>query len=793
VLTLLALHAVLGSAILVAGGRLGRRAVMPALIAPGAALIWVVVQLPAVTDGEVITQSVSWVPGLGLDVDLRFDAFTALMALVVTGVAVLVLVYSARYLPSVGEEVGRLVGLLVLFAGAMLGLIVADNLLLLYTCWELTSVTSYLLIGNHDREARARAAALQALLVTSTGGFAMLAGFVLIGQAAGTFDLSAIVADPPSGTTVSVGLVLVVVGAAAKSAQYPLHSWLPSAMVAPTPVSAYLHSAAMVKAGIYLIARLAPAFATTSIWRPLIEIVGLLTAVLAGLRALRQHDLKLLLAFSTVSQLGLLFVLFGVGTPKAAMAACALLLAHAAYKAALFLVVGILDHETGTRDMRALPGLGPGWRVVVIVILVSAASMAGVPFAFGFVAKEAALDAFARNGIPASTLILALFTVATALTVAYSLRFAWGSLTAGATDWASAPPPVTIERSPSVVLVAPASVLAGVSAVLGIVPRIADPLVTAATQALYPGATLPHLALWHGYTTALALSLAALAIGWLLFVARGRVARVLAVGRRIPSGARVYLGTLRGINTIADRVTSAVQTGSLPFYAGVILLAAALGPGLVLLTSDVWTRWPEVVSSPAHLPLVVLLVGGAIGAARARRRLVAVIFLSTVGYGMAGLFVVNGAPDLALTQAAIETLTTVLFVLVLRNLPGRFGRRPPVGRPVRLLVAGLVGLLVFGFAMAASQIGPDPTVSEEMVAEALPEGDGRNVVNVILVDMRALDTLGEITVLAVAAVGAVALARAGRRRRRPPAASPEAPPEAPPEIPTGETASRVPV
>ena len=329
--------------------------------------MWLVVRLPGVVDGDVLTSHVDWIPPLGVGFDLRLDGFAALMLVLVAGIGVLVVAYSARYFSAPTPRDGRLLGLLVLFAGAMVGLVLADDLLVLYGFWELTSVTSFLLIGHDHEQPKARAAALQALLITGAGALAMLAGFIILGQAAGTYRLSAILADPPDGGVVTVALVLILLGAFTKSAQMPFHSWLPGAMVAPTPVSTYLHSATMVKAGVYLVARFSPAFADVAMWRPVVVTVGVVTMIGGGLRALRQTDLKLLLAYGTVSQLGFMIAVFGWGTPTADVAGCIMLLAHGAFKAASFMVVGIVDHQRGTRDVRLLPAAPvpvgvPCWR-----------------------------------------------------------------------------------------------------------------------------------------------------------------------------------------------------------------------------------------------------------------------------------------------------------------------------------------------------------------------------------------------------------------------------------------------
>lgn len=774
-IALLVLHAVVGFVTFASGRRLGRRCLAIAAIAPIATLVWLATQASTVLDGGRVTQSVEWVPTLGISASLRLDGFALVMVLLVSGVGLAVLAYSASYFGPTTEGLGRLVGLLTLFAGAMLGVVLADDVIMLFTAWELTSITSYLLIGNDHTRTQARAAALHALLITSAGGLVMLAGLVLIAQAGGTYRLGELLADPPSGTPVTVGLVLLAIGAFTKSAQYPFHSWLPGAMAAPTPVSAYLHSATMVKAGVYLLGRFAPAFATVGPWRPMIVTVGLVTMVAGGLRALRQYDLKLLLAHGTVSQLGFLVVLFGVGTPEATTAGVVMLLAHGAFKAALFMVVGMLDHQTGTRDIRLLPPVGRGWRPTGAVAVAAAASMAGLPLLAGFIAKEAAFDAFAHGAFSGSGVVLAVLVAGSALTFAYSARFVWGAfvlprrMLAG-TEGVAVPHPdrirsmFTTAKPPSASFVAPALVLAATAVIFGVAPSLLDRLTGAAAAALDHDVHGAHLALWHGLNVALVLSLVTYAAGTVLFLQRRHLAPVLARGEAIPTGTDVYLALLQGLNRVANRVTAIVQNGSLPIYAGVILLTAAVLPGITLLTGAEWPGWPELAGSPAQWPIVAVLIGAALAASITRRRFSAALFLSTAGYAMAGLFIVQGAPDLALTQAAIETLTTVLFVLVLRRLPDRFERRStPLTRTLRVAISVGVAVFVFAFAIIARGSRTATPVSSQMIEESLPEGHGRNVVNVILVDFRGFDTLGEISVLAAAAIGAVALARAGRR------------------------------
>ncbi|HWJ98184.1 MAG TPA: hydrogen gas-evolving membrane-bound hydrogenase subunit E, partial [Acidimicrobiales bacterium] len=617
-------------------------------------------------------------------------------------------------------------------------------------------------IGNRHTEPRARAAALHALLVTGAGGLALLAGFVVLGREAGTFSLSAILAAPPSGTAVTAAIALIIVGALTKSAQYPFHAWLPGAMAAPTPVSAYLHSATMVTAGVFLVGRLAPSFADVVVWRPMILTAGCCTLVFGGLRALRQHDLKLLLAFGTVSQLGLLMILFGVGTPASVTAGWELLVAHAAFKAALFMVVGIVDHQTGTRDLRKIPALGPSWNGVRAVALLAVVSMAGVPLGAGFIAKELAYDALADGSFAGSSLVLAVAVAGSMLTVAYAARFYWGGFVhpnrRAADDTAAEPP-----AAPSWVMLAPPALLAVAGVVLGVAPWLLDHLATASLAGFRAGAKPVHLALWHGFNLPLALSALTLAGGALVFAADRWLRPWLALGSRVPSGGDVYLAALRGLGRTSSRVTGVVQNGSLPVYAGVIILTAAALPAAALLSDWYWPGWPAF-GAGREAPIVGVLLIAATGAALARQRFSAALFLGVAGYAMAGLFIFSGAPDLALTQVTVETLSTVVFVLVLRRLPERFERQSSPGRrAVRLAIAGAVALTVFGFSLITAGVRITPPVSEQMVERALPDGHGHNVVNVILVDFRGFDTLGEITVLAVASLGAVALARVGRR------------------------------
>ncbi|HUH07490.1 MAG TPA: proton-conducting transporter membrane subunit, partial [Egibacteraceae bacterium] len=481
---LLALHAALALLAPAIARRLGRGVFLVCGLAPAATVAWALTAASSVIAGAPLAQTLRWAPSLGLQATLRLDAFALVMVALVSGIGTLIFAYSARYF-SPRPDLGRFTATLTAFAGAMLGLVLADNLLLLYVFWELTSITSYLLIGFEDTKGSARAAALQALLITAAGGLAMLGGFVLLGQSAGTYSLAAIVASPPAGGLIGVAVALILLGAFTKSAQAPFHMWLPAAMEAPTPVSAYLHSATMVKAGVYLIARLGPAMAVSAaLWRPAVVIVGVATMLLGGYRALRQYDLKLLLAFGTISQLGLMVVLLGIGRPEATAAGVLLLLAHGAFKATLFMVTGVIDHQTGTRDVRRLSGLGRRTPVLFAVAAVAAASMAGLPPLLGFVAKESVYEALLHGGGGVINVVaLAGVALGSVLTFAYSVRFLHGAFAdkrADARRDAIGPEAPRARAS----FVAPAALLAVFTLVVGALPEPLSPLVGAAGRAL---------------------------------------------------------------------------------------------------------------------------------------------------------------------------------------------------------------------------------------------------------------------------------------------------------------------
>ena len=729
----------------------GRRFFLVLALVPGAAAAWAATKTGAVLRGDLPEIAVSWVPSLDLHFVFRLDTLSWLMVLLVGGIGALVLVYCAAYFSATAHGLGRFAGVFVAFAGSMLGLVTTDNTLMLYVFWELTTVTSFLLIGHsHDRQS-SRRAAIQALVLTTFGGLAMLAGIIALGETAGgSYSLSTLVAAPPTGTIVPVAIALLLLGAVTKSALLPFHFWLPAAMAAPTPVSAYLHAAAMVKAGVYLVARLAPGFADLPLWRWTILILGGGTLLLGGYRSLRQHDLKLLLAFGTVSQLGFITLVVGFGDRGTALAGLALLGSHALFKACLFLVVGTIDWSVGTRDLRELSGLARRMPATAVSAALATASMVGLPVLAGYVAKEAALEALLHQDDAFGAAALVMVVIGSILTFAYGLRFLWGAF---ATKPGVAEP---ASQRTSRLIVAPAAVLAAASLVVGLLPAATEQVFApyADQFAGDPG----HLTLWGGFGPALYLTLLVVVVGSALFVFREKVERLQGALWEFDGAAGAYRRIIVGTERTAADVTAFTQRGSLPAYLSIILVSTvALGGGAAVL----FGRGPAEVrpwDSGAQALVVAVVVVAALLAVRARRRLKAVILLGVTGYGVAVIYELHGAPDLALTQVLVETITLVVFILVLRRLPAYFSNRPlAASRWWRAAVGVLSGVMFAGLAMIASGARIHAPVSVDFATEAYDYGYGKNIVNVTLVDIRAWDTMGEISVLVAAATGVASL------------------------------------
>ncbi|MDO5633780.1 MAG: Na+/H+ antiporter subunit A [Micrococcus sp.] len=806
--TLIALFAVSAAAPLIFRYT-GREGFYVLAAVPAAGFVWLLTQLPAVFElqraldagaapgpgAAHLVREVAWVPYLDIALSFRMDAISAFMSLIVLGVGALVLAYCARYFRKHEQKNAAFGGYLLAFAGAMFGLVTTDDLMVLYTFWEITSVLSFLLIGYAGHRIFARRSAIQALIVTTLGGLVMLVGLLMLGIEAGSWRVSAVVDAAPAMLEdtanrgyVEAAIALVLVGALTKSAQIPFHFWLPAAMAAPTPVSAYLHAAAMVKAGVFLVAVLAPGFSTLISWQILVIGFGLATLLVGGYRALRQTDIKLILAYGTVSQLGFLMVANGMGTRDAAMAGLAMLLAHALFKAPLFMVVGIIDHEAGTRDVRKLSGIGRTHRGLAAVAVIAAASMAGLPPMFGFVAKESVLETIWAHGEYGETVLswapIALMALGSMLTVAYTWRFLWGAFaTKHVThdDGTRAPVPATTFHTPVTALeIGPAALLSLSCIVMAFFPGAIESLITAytSTMAPLPIAEYPaYLALWHGWTIILALSAVIVVAGLLLATRREQLERFQERVAFPVDASRVYQRSIGATDAIAVWVTGRTQTGSLSAYLGIILTVAFLLPLLFLLfpvgSQDrslltVWASGDVVIAeSWAQAFVVVAIMIGALAAVAASRRFMAVLLVAITGYGAAALFALRGAPDLAITQVLVETIVLVAMVLGLRALPVRWNpsstKRHRAGRAVIAVSFAVVMMWVAATALASRTA---ERVSLPMPDMAYYEGDGTNIVNVILVDIRAWDTWGEITVLAAAATGVASLIFLQHRDRR---------------------------
>ncbi|HLU58567.1 MAG TPA: hydrogen gas-evolving membrane-bound hydrogenase subunit E [Pseudonocardia sp.] len=758
-LALVAAHLVVAGLLPLVATRSTRAAFGVAAVLPAAALVWALANAgPALAGG--IFETTAWSPALGLELAFRLDALAVAMIVLVSGVGAVILAYCTGYFGARSPDAGRSAALLLAFAGAMLGLVLADDLLSLYVFWELTSIASFLLVGQGGERREERRAAVQALLVTVFGGLAMLLGFVLLGQAAGTYRISEILADPPRGGLVTAALVLILLGAFTKSAQLPFHPWLPAAMVAPTPVSAYLHAASMVKAGVYLVARLAPAFADLAVWTVPVLVVGLGTMLVGGWRALSATDLKRLLAFGTVSQLGFLMVLFGAGGRIAAMAGVAMLLAHGMFKAALFLTVGAVDKATGTRDVRKLSGVGRALPGLAVAATLAAGSMAGLPPLLGFVGKEAAFEAFLHGTVENRVVAVGLL-LGSVLTVAYSARFLWGAF---ARKPGRDP---TDARGVGPALNVPVWLCAAAGPILGVATPLVDADAASYAAAL-PGDPAYHLALWHGLGLPLVFSAIAVAGGLAVHAARGRLQPL--AGRSPFDAQHAYEKTIAGIGRVAVGVTGRLQVGSLPAYLSTILVMFILLPGVPTVLANAWPRDVPAYHELIQVPLAVVVVTAALAVTRTRRRFTAVLLVGVIGYGVGGLFIVDGAPDLALAQFLVETLSLVAFVFVLRRLPLHFTETRP-SRRVRVpkaMLGAATGITVAAFALVLSATRTAPATTSAELTRLAPEAGATNVVSAIIVDFRALDTVGEIGVLFIAAAGVASLVLATRydRRRR---------------------------
>ncbi|QDH66182.1 monovalent cation/H+ antiporter subunit A [Pseudomonas azotoformans] len=745
---------------------------------------------PQIAHGGVIREEFMWLPSLGLNFVLRMDGFAWLFSMLVLGIGALVSLY-ARYYMSPDDPVPRFFAFFLAFMGAMLGLVISGNLIQIVFFWELTSLFSFLLIGYWHHRADARRGAYMALMVTGAGGLCLLAGVMLLGHIVGSYDLDQVLAAGDqirAHSLYPVMLALVLIGALSKSAQFPFHFWLPHAMAAPTPVSAYLHSATMVKAGVFLLARLWPSLSGSEEWFWIVGGAGALTLLLGAYCAMFQNDLKGLLAYSTISHLGLITLLLGLNSPLAAVAAVFHILNHATFKASLFMAAGIIDHESGTRDIRKLSGLVKLIPFTATLAMVASASMAGVPLLNGFLSKEMF---FAETVFISSTqwveiALPMIATIAGTFSVAYALRFT--------VDVFFGPPATNLPHTPHEPprwMRAPVELLVFTCLLVGIFPAQVVGSILAAAALPVVGGVLPEysLAIWHGWNAPMIMSLVAMSCGVVLYLLlrkqlkRGRFKYPPIIsyfnGKR--GFERSLVVMMRGVRKIEKRIS----TKRLQTQLFLLVIVAVIGAMIPMLNSGLtWGDRPKIPGSIVFVTLWLLAIACALGAAWQAKyhRLAALTMVSVCGLMTCITFVWFSAPDLALTQLVVEVVTTVLILLGLRWLPRRIEEVSPLPSSLRkarirrlrdFLLSTVVGggMALLSYAMLTRQTPND--ISSFYLSRALPEGGGSNVVNVMLVDFRGFDTLGEITVLGAVALTVYALLR----RFRPSKESMELPPQ----------------
>jgi multicomponent K+:H+ antiporter subunit A len=744
---------------------------LAAALASTAALAVALSHTPDVFAGGEVHVAIPWIAQIGLTLALRFDGLAMIFVLLILAIGLLVILYARFYLAK-SDQVGRFFALLLLFQSAMLGIVLADNLLLLVLFWELTSLTSFLLVGFDPRTIEARRGARMALVITAGGGLCLLAGVLLLGSVAGSMALSEVLAAADvvhQHPLYLPMLVLILLGAFTKSAQFPFHFWLPAAMTAPTPVSAYLHSATMVKAGIFLLARFFPVFADTDIWFYLVGGVGLTTFLFGAYFAIFKHDLKGLLAYSTISHLGLITFLFGLGTPLGAVAGLFHALNHAVFKASLFMAAGIIDHETGTRDMRRLSGLWHFMPVTGTLAMVAAAAMAGVPLLNGFLSKEMFFaETVHHQWLGHLDWILPVAATAGGVfAVAYSVRFIHDVFFGGRSCYLDHDP-----HEPPRWMRIPVEILVALCLLVGIFPeQTVRPLLDLGVRSMLGFDPHYDLAIWHGWSFPLLMSLIALIGGLLLYQLRRFL---FVIHERIfppASGASVFQRLATGLVLFArarmPRPAQASLQGAMAW-----LLVTALVLALWPVTLTALPDWLLAIPlTPMDLPSlgagVILAVAVAGVVALRRQRLQATVLVGVIGLVLSLAFVHFSAPDLALTQLSVEVVTTILLLLVLYFLPQSDSAPIPLWRRARDLTLAVACGIGAGVLALAVMTADSASISGYFLTAAKPAAGAGNVVNAILVDFRGFDTLGEITVLAIAAAGIFAMLR-GIRLRTPP-------------------------
>ncbi|WP_010650975.1 Na+/H+ antiporter subunit A [Oceanobacillus massiliensis] len=713
---------------------------------------------------QPIRETVNWIPSMGINFDFYLDGLSLLFVLLISGIGALVVLYSVFYLNK-SEKLGSFYVYLLMFMAAMLGVVLSDNVFVLYTFWELTSISSFLLIGYWNFKERSRYGAQKSMLITVFGGLSMLGGFILLTLVTGTTSIQGMIAQVDSilnSDYLLLILLLILLGAFTKSAQFPFHIWLPDAMEAPTPVSAYLHSATMVKAGIFLVARFSPIFATYEWFFIIVSLVGIVTMSWGAYMAVRQTDLKAILAFSTISQLGMIMAMLGFGTEAAAFAAVFHILNHATFKGSLFMVTGIIDHETGTRDIRKLGGLMTFMPMTATLALFGTFSMAGVPLPFlnGFYSKELFFGAAADlEGIDLlSQAIPYLAVLASIFTFVYSMYYFFGVFT-GSNHVDKLPKKP--HEAPIGMLISPIILILGVI-LIGIFPDMVNaPFLLHAAEAVNSGAEFASIHYWHGWdSTPFIMSLIVVAIGTLLFLTRKKWTMVYNVLPGKLSLNKAYDWLIDKVDSYSEAITNTYMTGSLKTYMALILGAMfVVTTAIMIITGGFTISFADTADlSSLEISVVIIIIIGAVATLFTKNNLAAILVVGIVGYGVSMLFAIYRAPDIALTQLVIETVSIALFLLCFYHLP-KMEKRVESARTISLNLIISVG---FGAMMTLIGISAHSTnwfdsISDYFLETSYKLGGGDNVVNVILVDMRGLDTLFEITVLGIAALAVFGL------------------------------------
>ncbi len=730
---------------------------------PFAGFIYYLRLLPEINQGEVLLESYKWLSAFDIPFSFYVDGFSLLFSMLILGIGSFILVYAGYYMKPYPMK-GRFLGYLLLFMTAMQGIVVSGNLLTLFVFWELTSISSYLLIGYFHEKPEARASALQALLITGFGGLALIGGFVLISIPYGTFEIHEILANPDvlkNHYLYLPALILVFIGSFTKSAQFPFHFWLPGAMTAPSPVSAYLHSATMVKAGIFLLARLNPVLGGTEVWTYTLSVVGVTTMFVGAWLSTTQTDLKKILAYTTVSALGTLVLLLGTGTQYAINAAIIFLLVHALYKGTLFMMAGNIEKKTGTRDIRKLGGLFKYMPFAGVIMIMALVSMAGIPPMLGFLGKELIYEA-SIAAPKAHIFILVLGFTTNVILVFLSLRLTFDIFWGKEPDYPQKP------KEPSIALMLGPFFLVFSSLILGLFPStMANPLTSEAITAISPGMDAMKLKLWHGFNLVLMLSIFTVFLGTMFFVYRHKILPMIdKINIRYfrVKFTQLFFQMIDSFLVFTKLKTKTLQHGYHRFYLMTLFLVSS-----VLMWVMIWKADPVLIeldfsAMPLHLiAIVILIISAAISAVVSNSRITALISMGVIGFGISIIFIAYSGVDLAITMIMVETLMVVLSMILVYHMP-KYQNFSSVGVRMRDgLIATIAGAFFMVIVLQTGTSQLDIPISEYFKETSYSLAYGRNIVNVILVDYRALDTLGEITVISVAALGIYAMISIGKK------------------------------